>query len=268
MSQVLKHFDEAVKKYIRPATYPVALRMLRSEAEIPAGFQKPIRDYGERISICQAVLLSRRLGIPVVVQGEDQACPPAQIVMGFVEPPEWWLGGHFDLEASRTLTLEAGAVMAGSVFRFQPGEYVGLVFAPIQDANFGADMVMVYCNTLQVTMLGMGARHKDGEPLRSTISARFACADTIVQTMLTERCHVALPCGGERRLANAQSDEVIFTAPVSKLGDIVVGLDKVFGGVGTLHPSPVGAEGWLGLQRQLPSKYDKLAKLVGVVEEA
>jgi uncharacterized protein (DUF169 family) len=186
--------------------------------------------------------------------------------MGFVEPPDWWLQGHFDVEAARTSDLAAGAVMATSVFRFRPGEYEGLIFAPIQDTDFEADLVLVYCNTLQATMLAMGARYRDGEPLRSTISARFACADTIVQTLVTQRCQVALPCGGERRLAHAQSDEAIFTAPAQSVGGIAAGLANIFRSTGGLHPSPVDAEGWLGLQRQLPGKYDRLARLVGLLE--
>lgn len=264
MPNALSSFDEAVQRYIRPATYPVAVKLLEPGAAIPADAKRPARDYGQRIAVCQAVLLARRLGTRLVVEKEDQACPPAQIAMGFTEPPRWWLEGHFDLEASRTSTLSAGAVMASSVFRFAPGQVRGLLFAPIHDAGFEADLVLVYCNTLQVTMLAMGARHRDGEPLRSTISARFACADSIVQTALTQRCHVALPCGGERRLAHAQSDEVIFAAPGNQLDSIVVGLDSIFGPTQGLHPSPVEAEGWLGLQRQLPGKYDKLAELTGV----
>jgi uncharacterized protein (DUF169 family) len=217
--------------------------------------------------LCQAILLARRLGSYVVVSEEDQACPIAHIAVGFVEPPAYWLEGHFDLAAGRTSTLEAGAVMAGTVFRFQTGEYSRVAVAPIHQATFDPDLVLVYGNTLQATMLGMGARHKDGEPLRSTISARFACVDAIAQTVQTRRCHLVLPCGGERRLAAAQSDEIIFTAPAEAFLDIVAGLDSVFGDVGTLHPSPVGPEGWLGLQTQLPGKYDRLSQLVGLAPE-
>jgi len=266
VSQILKDFDAAVAKYIRPATYPVVLRMMRKGESVPEGYQKPSRDLGERIGICQGVSFSRRLGIRVVMQGEDQACGPAQIVMGFADPPEFWSDGRFNFEGSRTATLQAGRVMAESVHRFQPGQYDGLLSAPLQTTDFEPDMVVVYCNTLQATLLINAARYMDGEPLRSVISARFACADAIVQTMLTGQCHLALPCGGDRRMAFAQTDEVIFTAPVDKIEGILMGWEKVYGRVDTLFPSPVGMKAWLGLQvpAKQPEKYQQLAKLVGV----
>jgi hypothetical protein len=59
---------------------------------------------------------------------------------------------------------------------------------------------------------------------------------------------------------------VVFAAPTGKLGDIIEGLNRVFGGAGMLHPSPVGVKGWLGLQvpEKLPRKYQELTKLVGI----
>lgn len=267
MSGVAEQFLKAVDRYIRPGTHPVAVCFLKDGDDAPAGYAYPAREFGERIALCQAVFLARRLGSRLVVTADDQACPAGQLVMGYAEPPEWWLDGYFDLEARRTATLEAGATMARSVFRFEPGQYAGVAIGPLEDAGFDPDVVLVYCNTLQATMLGMGARHKDGEPLRPMVSARFACADAIVQTALTNRCQLALPCGGERRLAGAQSDEVIFAVPFGSLADVVVGLDSVFSQTGTLHPSPVGPEGWLGLQTQLPGKYDKLSRLVGLAPD-
>jgi uncharacterized protein (DUF169 family) len=264
MQDSTQRLAEAIDRYIRPGTYPVAVRLLRRDEEVPAGYQEPAQAYGQRIALCQAAFLARRLGAYIVVAEQDQACPAGHIAMGFAEPPAFWLEGHFDLAAGRTSTLEAAAAMAGSVFRFQPGEYSRVAFAPIHKAAFEPDLVLIYGNTLQATMLGMGARHKDGEPLRSTTPARFGCADSIVKTVQTRRCHLVLPSGGDRRWAAAQSDEIVFAAPAEAFLDIAAGLDSVFGDVGTLHPSPVGPEGWLGLQTQLPGKYDRLSQLVGL----
>ena len=163
MQNSMERLAEAIDKYIRPGTYPVAVRLLRRDEEVPAGYVEPAQAYGQRIALCQAVFLARRMGAYTVVAEEDQACPIGHIVMGFVEPPAYWLEGDFDLAAGRTSTLEAGAVMAGSVFRFQPGEYSRVAVAPLHTAKFDPDLVLVYCNTLQATMLGMGARHGDAE---------------------------------------------------------------------------------------------------------
>ena len=62
MQESMECLAAAIDKYIRPGTYPVAVRLLRRDEEVPAGYQEPAQEYGQRIALCQAVFLARRMG--------------------------------------------------------------------------------------------------------------------------------------------------------------------------------------------------------------
>ncbi len=90
-------FSKAVDKYIQPATAPIAVKMLKSEKEIPKKARRPLRDYGIKLLPCQALYLSRKHGIPVALMNEDFEvilCPVGSIAFGMRPPVKWWRQGN------------------------------------------------------------------------------------------------------------------------------------------------------------------------------
>ena len=49
-----------LERYLRLQTYPLAIRLLRTESEIPAEAKRPKRDDGRQYNLCQAFALSRQ----------------------------------------------------------------------------------------------------------------------------------------------------------------------------------------------------------------
>ncbi len=92
----LKKINDAYTKYLRPQTFPVAVRMCSSEKELPEKVRLPQRDMGLNISLCHAIAMARRYGWVIAVDKTVSCYVPA-ISLGFVNPPRMSLTAHFRL---------------------------------------------------------------------------------------------------------------------------------------------------------------------------
>ena len=90
----LKEIDEAMSAYVKPQTYPLAVKMLGGGDEIPQDAKRPLRDFGVPLTLCQALALSRREGLAVVLDKDSQSCPIALAGLGFVRPEEYLSGKY------------------------------------------------------------------------------------------------------------------------------------------------------------------------------
>ena len=62
MIEALKKFEEAVETYISPPTLSVAIKLLKSETDIPAGIERASKVYGHRLNSCQGWAMARHNG--------------------------------------------------------------------------------------------------------------------------------------------------------------------------------------------------------------
>jgi uncharacterized protein (DUF169 family) len=90
----LRNCGEEIEKRIRLRSFPLAVKLLESEADIPQGAQRPLRDFGYRIDLCQGYALSRREGKTIAVFKEDMWCFEPIVGYGWAEPPQYFLEGH------------------------------------------------------------------------------------------------------------------------------------------------------------------------------
>jgi uncharacterized protein (DUF169 family) len=78
----LKQIDESLTRYVRPQTFPLAIRMCESEKELPEKTRTPQKDVGMDISLCHALNMARRYGWTIAVD-KSQSCYVAGISLGF-----------------------------------------------------------------------------------------------------------------------------------------------------------------------------------------
>ena len=67
----LQELGQALDRYIRPLTFPLALKMLKSEEEIPEKTRRPLQQMKKKIAICQGVGMARKYGWTVAMGKED-----------------------------------------------------------------------------------------------------------------------------------------------------------------------------------------------------
>ena len=56
----LKHYGEELENILGLQTSPIAVKMLKKEADIPSGAIRPKKDRGYHLAQCQAFAISRR----------------------------------------------------------------------------------------------------------------------------------------------------------------------------------------------------------------
>ncbi|MDD9946402.1 MAG: hypothetical protein OXU20_35480, partial [Myxococcales bacterium] len=54
-TKLLLRFDAALSRYVRLASFPVAVRFIRDWDEVPERAKRPARDLGNRFTTCQAI---------------------------------------------------------------------------------------------------------------------------------------------------------------------------------------------------------------------
>jgi MtaA/CmuA family methyltransferase len=244
-----KTADQELQLYVRPQTFPVAIRMLRPGEAIPERARRPARDFKKLSMNCQVIDMARRYGWMIALTREDSICSLGIAALGLEKPTHHFSSGTL-CEGMYTETKQAGQRSEAAVDRFTPGEFSGLLVAPLDRATFEPDIVCVYGNPAQVMRLTQAALWKKGGKLTSAFGGRVVCADIIVTTMRTDQPQVILPCSGDRIFGQTQDHEMAFTIPWAQMEEILAGLKGTHAG-GIRYPITQFME----YEAKLPPKY-------------
>jgi uncharacterized protein (DUF169 family) len=203
-------------------TYPIAIKMLKSEREIPQDSVRPKKDHGEHYAMCQAFAIARRQGTTLAMFLEDHWCFEPIISYGLVETPQDYLDGF----ASAFFISDKAAARKRSreMSRLPLGKYAGMVFGPLKKANYEPDLTMIYCNTGQLRHLLLSLMYANGDRVTSVLDPIGSCVHSVVPSLLTGGCYVTVPDPGDYERAMAGEDEMILTVPTSKLKELMDGI--------------------------------------------
>jgi len=222
-SDIFREPAEEFEKRLRLNTFPLAVKMLETEEDIPEGAIRPKRDLGYHLATCQAFAMSRREGTLLALLKEDMWCSESVIGFGLAEPPQYFLDGYTRYPTDNA-TLEAGSIWAHEFPRLEVGKYVGIASSPLATANFEPDVIVLYCDSHQMKLLLSAAAWKEGHELTCTVSGKGACIYSVVPVMQHGRYQVTAPCGGDKKYAMSQADEMIFAFPWAKTDELLTAL--------------------------------------------
>jgi uncharacterized protein (DUF169 family) len=254
----LNGYGVELEQRLRLKTFPFAVKLLKHEKEMPKEAIRPKKDLGCHLSLCQGFAMSRREGKTVAMFLEDMWCYSPVLALGIAKPPEYYLEGNTYFRA-HVSTLEVAANLAKNFPRLEYGKCIGVVSAPLSKADFKPDIVIIYCDSAQLRSLLAGLKYKHGELVTSTMEPNSACVQAIVPVLQSNKCQVAVPCGGDRKWALAQDDEMIFTVPEKDLVDLMLGL-RHFDEEGSVFPIKFGAR----IEYPLSESYFKVCEMIGV----
>ena len=236
MNSGLTALAEALTEYVRPGSFPVAVRMVKKGEALPARLKRPWQDLQIRVATCQAIAMARRYGWVVAVGKDDLSCGLSALVFGLRPKSEFYRQGRA-CAGMYTETMEAGVRSEDEVATFGEGEYEYILAAPIHRTTFEPDVVIVYGNPAQVLRLLSAALWKSGGRLTSSFGGRIDCSEEIILPMRSGNCEVVLPCNGDRIFAQTQDHEMAFSIPRDRAAEIVDGLAGTHTG-GLRYPIP------------------------------
>jgi len=255
---VWNEYGEELERRVRLKTFPLAVKFLKNKEDIPKEAQRPQKDFGHRLMLCQAFQLARREGITVAMLAEDMWCHEPVIGYGLRKPPGYFFEGHTRYPRD-VATLEAGGHYADEFPRLEVGTYVGVVSAPLNSTTFEPDIVMIYCDGTQLSLLLLAREWKDGYNLPCNLSSHAACVYGVVPVILSGQCQVAIPCRGDHYGAMAGDEEMIFTIPKRKLEDVMAGLRYV-----DKNDSRLPRGYHLPKEYPQPDNYEEIARMMGL----
>ena len=255
---ILHEYAEELERRIRLQSFPLALKLLEKEEDIPEGAEKPLKDFGYHVMLCQGYAMSRKEGKTIAMFKEDMWCFEPVVGYGWAEPLQYFLEGH-NRYPEDVKDLEAGKNYVSDFPRLEVGKYIGVASAPLNTVNFEPDLVMLYCNSTQLSLLLLGREYMDGHDLKCSLSSHAACVYSVVPAIKNGKCQVSIPCRGDRYYALAGDDEIIFTVPTKKLEDLLVGLRHLEEYGSKLPKIPK-----MGYEEEISESYMKIAKMMGL----
>jgi len=248
-------FAAALQKHVRPASFPIAIKMLKEGEPLPERVKRPAEDLGFQSAICQGFSIARRYGWPIAIGREDLSCPLAKVVFGFAPMLDYYREGHA-CAGMYTATPEAGARTEAETPKWEYGQYAYVVMAPLHRCTFEPDVVLIYGTSGQVMRLVTAALWKRGGRITSSFSGRIDCADAVIETMQTGEYQVILPCYGDRIFGQTEDHEMAFAVPADRMEELIEGLEGTHKG-GIRYPIP----SFLRYQGEFPPTYEKLNEL-------
>ena len=249
-----KEIEQMLNTYIRPLTFPLALKMLKSEDEIPEKTRRPFQQMKKKVAICQGIGMARKLGWTVAMGKEDMQCSLGAAPFGFFKNIDFYTEGNL-AAGMFTASKEVGKKEEDLIDRFEYGLYSHILAAPLNRAAFEPDLLMVYGNPAQIMRLIQGALYNAGGAVQSSSMGRLGCA-TIITVMKNDECRYLVPGNGDRIFGMTQDHEMTFLIPASKVDTVLDGLAKTHKG-GIRYP----ITSFFNFQATFPPSYQEQMKI-------
>ena len=254
MSHILKNLNEAIDSNVKPATFPVAVRLAKKGEELNQRYKRPEADFGHRVAVCQGMSIARTFGWTIKFENTDHACPLALVAAGHIKPDKFLDGTVADL-------YQDDPEVAKRMEAVYPRQEVGAVdqiwLSAIGRCEYDPDLVVVYGNPAQILVLIHAANYGRGEGVTSSSTGRFGCANWIAGVVQSDECEYTIPCSGERVFAGTQDHEMSFMIPRSRFQSVTEGLG-IMRKKGT-YRYPVPNMNLLGAPH-MPEKYVELGR--------
>ena len=252
---------ERLEKLLILRYAPIAVKLIKTEADIPEGAIRPKRDLGEHLALCQAFAMVRRQRKSLVLLDEDHWCVWPLIGFGLVAFEEGT--DYYDYAVTANFIKDpdkARAFFKSSYPRMPAGSSIGLALAPLDTANFVPDMILVYLKPAQLRSALMSIKFKSGELLHAELDSVDSCVHSTIPCLKDGKYKITVPDPGEYERGLTDEDEMILSVPADELGDLVEGLQLLSGrgfGYRQLHME-------MTTDFPRPQFYDDLFKMWGL----
>lgn len=218
---------EKLRSLINPSTFPVAVKFLKEEAQIPDKAKRPLRDLKVKMAPCQGSAMARRYGWTVAFTREDVGCGIAAHTYGWDRVTDERGAIHFFTHMNYAADEKAAVEVMSGFLRLEMGKGLVVVYSPLERTKIEPDVILIYVNPAQLMRLIHGATYHSGKPIEGNFSGRASsCTEGVLGAFLHNAPKVVVPGNGDRVWATCQDHEMIMAIPASLLPKVVDGLEK------------------------------------------
>ncbi|MCL2409115.1 MAG: DUF169 domain-containing protein [Oscillospiraceae bacterium] len=207
---------------------PIAIKLIKNEDEVPGNAIRPLRDMKKHLALCQTFALTRRDKKTIYMDKLDHWCWNPLIGLGHVDCSVGTEQFEVVCQVLGMGDVESAREFFAKFPRLPLDEYIGIVSAPLETAEFVPDIVLIYCNNAQLRSLVWAAKLKMGRLVETELDAIDSCVWATVPSILSGEYRVTLPDIGEYERAMAGEDEIIFSVPGWRIDEIMDGLRSFY----------------------------------------
>ncbi|RJQ81888.1 MAG: hypothetical protein C4519_08390 [Desulfobacteraceae bacterium] len=233
-----RKYGERIEALIRPATFPLAVKLVRSETDLPSEYKRPSRDLGGQNFVCQNFKMARSYGWTMAVTAADINCKLARAVYG------WDVLSEEERRWAEAFSVGLYAKDGSTAAKFEQhlhtleDPFEGLVISPLTRARFVPDTVLIYCMPAQAMRFVQGYLFMQGGVLEFSAAGRVgSCHEGVVKTIKTQKPQYVTLGNGDRIWGGAQDHEVMFACPGDILPVLIEGLERTHS-AGLRYPVP------------------------------
>ncbi len=215
-------YCEVIGSKVKLTCKPVALKLLKSEDDIPEGFEL----ISEKVRHCEMVRKAS-LGEKFYSTVEEQMCLGGAGAIGLREMPEklangekyFSLGRFKDLETAKKLTSKLAVVK---------DKFWGMAYAPLDEANFKADVIQVITEPVGAMKLAQSIVYESGDKINPNFAGiQSLCGDAFADPYIEGGLNFTLGCDGSRKAADIKDNEMTIGISAEKIDEVISGLESI-----------------------------------------
>ncbi|MCR5026027.1 MAG: DUF169 domain-containing protein [Methanobrevibacter sp.] len=214
-------YAEVIASKVKLTCKPVAMKLI-SEDEIPEGFEL----IDEKVRHCEMVRKAS-LGEKFYSTVEEQMCLGGAGAIGLRDMPEklangekyFSLGRFKDLETAKSLTAKLSIIK---------DQHWGIVYAPLDEANFKADVIQVITEPVGGMLLAQSIVYATGEKINPSFAGiQSLCGDAFANPYIEKGVNFTLGCDGSRKAADIKDNEMAIGISADKIDEVISGLESI-----------------------------------------
>ncbi len=214
--------SDKIKEHLSLSKSPVAIKFVLREEDIPEGIKK--LEKGARH--CELVQKASQGEIFYTTE-EEQTCKGGASALGLMEAPEKVKTGEMYQSLGRFSSTGSAKRTVDEIPKIEPMMYA-LIYAPLEDAEFDPDVIVIICNPAQAMKLAQAMVYTLGGRVEADFSGiQSVCADAVAGPFTRKRPNITLGCSGSRKYADIQPDEVIVGLNGENIGCLINALESM-----------------------------------------
>ena len=236
----LKDYQEMGKNLyhrLHLPTYPVAIKYIKSEDEIPDKVVRPSTG-GQQWSLCQAITYARRWGWHSAMTEKDNFCVPSSASHQWVDVTlEELLESQVRQGWRKDQAAEERhfAHVAETRFAGQEGteryekmrQYIGCVYSPLTETIIEPDSVIIYGDGSHLTHMIQALSYDYTEPIASSFNGfGESCYKGCLWPFISGQAQVVIPGMGDRAFSGTSESEIALGIPSTLLKSLTEYLFK------------------------------------------
>ena len=215
-------YCDVIGSKVKLITKPVAMKLIKSEDEIPEGFNL----IDEKVRHCEMVRKAS-LGEKFYSTAEEQMCLGGAGAIGFMEMPKklangekyYSLGRFKDLESAKSLTSKLSIV---------EDKHWGMLYAPLDEADFKADVIQIITEPVGGMKLAQSIVYASGEKINPNFAGiQSLCGDAFANPYIEKGVNFTLGCDGSRKAADVKDNEMAIGISADKIDEVISGLESI-----------------------------------------